>query len=317
MFLALAGGVGGAKLVQGLATQLPPEQLLVAVNTGDDFDHLGLHISPDVDTVVYWLAGLSDTARGWGLAEETWNFMAAIKRLGGPTWFNLGDRDLANHVVRTQRLAAGQTLSQVTRELCVRLGISHAVAPMSDERVRTIVLTDDGELEFQHYFVRLACEPRLTGIRFDGAEYATPAPAFAAALSDPGLEAVIICPSNPILSIDPILAIPSVRQALRRKRVPVVAVSPIIAGAALKGPAAKIFRELGREPSVLAVAEHYRGLIDGLVIDDLDAPAASAIEALGMRVAITGSVMRDAADRARLAADVCAFALRIAEPAHA
>ena len=317
MIVALAGGVGGAKLAQGLAMQLPPEQLLIVVNTGDDFVHFGMHISPDIDTVMYWLSGLNDAARGWGLAEETWNFMAALERLGGPTWFSLGDRDLATHVERTQRLARGETLSQVTRHLCGRLGIAHHVAPMTDQRMRTIVYTADAALEFQHYFVRLHCEPAVTGIAFDGAQSASPSPAFATAMSDHAVDAIVICPSNPLLSIDPILSVPGVRERIRQKRAPVVAISPIVGGQAIKGPAAKIFRELGRDASVVAVAKHYRGLIEGIVIDTVDAGAKPAIEALGLRVAITNTVMKNPADQARLADDVLAFAARMPEQAHA
>lgn len=314
MIVALAGGVGGAKLAQGLSSQLAPEQLLIVVNTGDDFVHLGMHISPDIDTVMYWLSGLNDTARGWGLAEETWNFMSALGRLGGPTWFNLGDRDLATHVERTRRLARGETLSQVTRRLCGRLGIAHHVAPMTDQRVHTLVHSVKGPLEFQHYFVRLNCEPRLTGIVFDGAQSALPSPAFAAALSDRAGGAIVICPSNPLLSIDPILSLHGVREQLRQRRAPIVAVSPIVGGQAIKGPAAKIFRELGGEASAVAVARHYRGLIDGIVIDTVDADAKPAIEAMGIRVAVTNTVMKNAADQATLARDVLAFAARTSEP---
>lgn len=317
MILALAGGVGGAKLAQGLAMQLPPEHLLVAVNTGDDFVHLGMHISPDVDTVMYWLAGLNDRQRGWGLAGETWNFMAALRRLGGPTWFNLGDGDLATHVARTQRLARGETLSQVTRHLCSQLGVAHHIAPMTDRSVRTIVHTADAALPFQDYFVRLQCEPAVTDITFDGAEQATPSPAFAAALADPALHAIVICPSNPVLSIDPILSIPGVRERLQQTRVPVVAVSPIVGGQTIKGPAAKIFRELGRDVSVIGVAEHYRGLVHGLLIDTIDIAAQPVIEARGMRVAVTDSVMRSATDQERLAREVLALAAQLLEAAHA
>jgi LPPG:FO 2-phospho-L-lactate transferase len=317
MILALAGGVGGAKLVQGLATQLRPEELLIVVNTGDDFAHLGLHISPDVDTVMYWLAGINDMQRGWGLADETWNFMAALERIGGPTWFKLGDRDLATHVERLQRLAQGATLSEVTRHLCGQLGIKHWVAPMSDQSVRTIVHTAGGALAFQDYFVRQHFEPAITGIEFAGAEQASPSPAFAAALSDHKIDAIVLCPSNPILSIDPILSLRDVRQRIQKRRTPVVAVSPIVGGQAIKGPAAKIFRELGRDASVCAVAEHYRDLIDGLVIDTIDASFKYTIEALGIRVAVTSTVMRETTDRGRLAADVLNFAAKLTEPAHA
>lgn len=317
MILALAGGVGGAKLAQGLAMRLPPEQLLVVVNTGDDFIHLGMHISPDVDTVMYWLSGVNDRPRGWGLAGETWNFMAALGRLDGPTWFNLGDGDLATHVARTQRLAQGETLSQVTRHLCSRLGVAHHIAPMTDQSVRTIVHTADEALAFQDYFVRLHCEPVVTDITFDGAEDAVPSPAFAAALADPTLRAIVICPSNPLLSIEPILSIPGLRERLRQMRVPVVAVSPIVGGQAIKGPAAKIFRELRRDASVVGVAEHYRGLVQGLVIDTVDISAQPAIEAFGMRVAVTDSVMKSATDQERLAGEVLALAAQLSEAAHA
>jgi LPPG:FO 2-phospho-L-lactate transferase len=317
MILALAGGVGGAKLAHGLAMQLAPEELLIVVNTGDDFVHVGLHISPDVDTVMYWLAGVNDQNRGWGLAGESWNFMAALGRLGGPSWFNLGDKDLATHMVRTQMLGEGASLSRVTGALCKRFGITHAIVPMSDAPVRTIVHTTDAKLAFQDYFVRLHCEPAITAVTFAGAEAATPSPAFAAAMADSRLRAVVICPSNPLLSIDPILAIPGVRDWLLRRCVPVVAVSPIVGGAAIKGPAAKIFRELGRAASVRGVAEHYRGLIDGLLIDTVDAPARSALEAFGVRVAVVPSVMKSTQDQAALAAAVIGFAADLAGVAYA
>jgi LPPG:FO 2-phospho-L-lactate transferase len=317
MILALAGGVGGAKLAQGLTLRLPQDELLIVVNTGDDFTHLGMHISPDIDTVMYWLSGLNDRERGWGLAGESWNFMAALGRLGGPTWFNLGDGDLATHVERTQRLARGETLSQVTRYLCAQLGIEHSVAPMTDGIVRTIVHSKDAALAFQDYFVRLHCEPAVTGITFDRADGALPSPAFAAAMANPALSAIVICPSNPLLSVDPILSMPRVRDWLLQTRVPLVAVSPIVGGEAIKGPAAKIFRELGRDVSVVGVAEHYRGLVDGLVIDTVDAAARPAIEALGVRVAVTKTVMKSLDDQAALATDVLAFAAQLQEKAHA
>ncbi|MDI3470532.1 MAG: 2-phospho-L-lactate transferase [Pseudolabrys sp.] len=317
MILVLAGGVGGAKLAQGLASQLPPEELLIVVNTGDDFIHLGLHISPDVDTVMYWLAGLNDRIRGWGLAGETWNFMTALGRLGDPTWFRLGDSDLATHVVRTQRLACSETLSEVTRHLSRQLGIAHHVAPMSDDSVRTIIHTTDGTLAFQDYFVRLRCAPTVTAVSFDGIEKAAPSPAFIAAMADPHLRTIVICPSNPLLSIDPILSIPGVLQWLRQRRVPAVAVSPIVGGQAIKGPAAKILRELGRDVSVLGIAEHYRGLIDGLVIDAIDEITAPAIEGLGLSVTVTNTVMANLDDQKALASVALALAAQIADGAHA
>jgi LPPG:FO 2-phospho-L-lactate transferase len=317
MILALAGGVGGAKLAHGLSMQLKPRDLLVVVNTGDDFTHLGLHISPDLDTVMYWLAGQNDAARGWGLADETWNFMAALERLGGPTWFNLGDRDLATHVERTQRLSAGDTLSAVTQYLCDRLRIEHAVAPMSDDKVRTIVHTDEGELEFQHYFVRRHCEPRVLRFAFENAEVASPSPAFDAALASASTDAIVICPSNPFLSIEPMLQIAGVRERIAQSRAPVVAVSPIVAGDAIKGPAAKIMRELGREASALEVARHYRGLIDGIVIDALDAALQPQIEALGLKVAVTNTIMKSRNDQIDVARTAIEFAAALSDAVRA
>jgi LPPG:FO 2-phospho-L-lactate transferase len=305
--VALAGGVGGAKLAHGLAQVLPPDALTVAVNTGDDFEHLGLHVSPDLDTVMYTLAGLADRDRGWGLADESWNFMAALERLGGPAWFRLGDRDLATHVERTQRLHRDHSLTAVTSFLCTGLGIKHAVIPMSDDPVRTFVETDDGPLEFQHYFVREQCRPRVRALDYRGAQRACPSALLLAALREAA--GVVVCPSNPYLSIAPILSIPGLKEALRDAR-PVVAVSPIVGGAALKGPAAKIMRELGVEPSALEVARYYSrnygGVIDTLVIDRADAALAPAIEALGMRALVTETVMRTDADRARLARECLA-----------
>jgi LPPG:FO 2-phospho-L-lactate transferase len=308
MILALAGGVGGAKLANGLAQILPPDGLTVAVNTGDDFEHLGLHVSPDLDTVMYTLAGLNNPETGWGHAGETWHFMAALGALGGAIWFNLGDRDLATHVERTRRLAAGESLSAITADFCKRLGIQHAVVPMSDQPVRTMVRADCAWLPFQDYFVRLKCAPRVSGFRFQGAELAEPSPGLARVLGDAALGAIVICPSNPYVSVDPILAVPRVRDALRQRRTPVVAVSPIVGGQALKGPALKMMQELGREPSALGVARHYAGLIDGLVIDRQDAALIDAIEALGMRALATDSIMSDRAAQARLAKAVLDFA---------
>ena len=306
--LALCGGVGGAKLAFGLAAELAPADLTLAVNTGDDFEHLGLTVCPDIDTVLYTLSGLADRERGWGLAGETWNFMAATRRLGGEDWFQLGDQDLATHVERSRRLAAGESLSAVTAHLARALGLNTTIAPMSDQPVRTFVRTDEGELAFQHYFVRERCAPVVRGIRFEGAAQARPSAALAQALARPDLAAIVICPSNPYLSVDPILAVPGVYEALEHRTAPVVAVSPIIAGQALKGPAAKLMTELDVEPGAPAVARHYAGLIDGLVIDTADAERAPAVEALGVRALVTPSVMRDDDDRRRLARETLAFA---------
>lgn len=300
MILALAGGVGGAKLAAGLARALPPGELVVVVNTGDDFDHLGLHVSPDLDTVMYTLAGLANPQAGWGREGESWNFMQAMAALGGPAWFQLGDKDLATHVERTRCLRSGESLTSVTRALCGRLGVRHAIVPMSDDPVRTVVHTDKGELEFQHYFVRDRCEPRVSRIEYRKAGAARPSPAFAAVLADPALEGIVICPSNPYLSIAPILAIPGIRDAVARCG-NVVAVSPIIAGKAVKGPAAKLMRELGVEPGALEIARWYRGLARVLVIDRSDAALAPQVEALGIAAAVEDALMRDDADRERLA----------------
>ncbi len=308
MIVALAGGVGGAKLANGLARRLAPDALVVAVNTGDDFVHLGLHVSPDLDTVMYTLAGVANPRTGWGLAGETWRFMDAIARLGGEIWFKLGDLDLATHVERTRRLAAGESLSTVTAALCRGYGVGHRVVPMSDDPVRTLVDTDEGTLAFQDYFVRRRCEPVVRGIRYGGANAARSSAGLGAALSDPRLRAVVVCPSNPYLSIAPMLAIAEIREQLSRCAAPIVAVSPIIGGAAVKGPAGKIMRELGHPVSVSTVAREYAGWVDALVIDEADRALAAAIEADGPRVAVARTLMNDPDDQARLAAEVLAFA---------
>jgi len=307
MIVALAGGVGGAKLADGLARCVGAE-LSVVVNTGDDFEHLGLHISPDLDTVMYTLAGIANPATGWGIAGETWNTLEQVARLGGPDWFKLGDRDLATHILRTQRLRGGGRLTDVTAGLCGALKVAPRVLPMSDDSVRTVVASGADRHPFQDYFVRLKCAVPVTALHFEGAETARPSAEVTAALTDPSLSAVVLCPSNPYLSIDPILAVPGMRELIGKAGVPVVAVSPIIGGAAVKGPAAKIMAELGVTPSVAAIAEHYRGLIGGLMIDTVDAHFAGGIEALGMRVCVTDILMRTTEDRQRLAAECMAFA---------
>jgi LPPG:FO 2-phospho-L-lactate transferase len=307
MILALAGGVGGAKLAKGFADLLAPDELTVVVNTGDDFEHLGLHISPDLDTMMYTLAGVNDAVRGWGLNGETWSFMESLHALGGKTWFRLGDRDLATHIERTRRLRSGQKLSVVTKELCASFGIRHSVVPMSEQPVRTLVHTDEGVLSFQDYFVRRRAEPVVTKLEFAGANEASIADAFRQALDHPALGAIVLCPSNPYLSVAPILALPGVRSALTNRRVPVLAVSPIVAGHALKGPAAKIMRELGKEPSSIAVAQFYEGLIDVLIVDHADSALAPAIERQGIHCLVTATVMREAADRAALAQRIIEF----------
>ena len=301
MILAFAGGVGGARLANGLARILPPGALTVAVNTGDDFEHLGLHISPDPDTVMYTLAGLNDAQRGWGLAGETFHAMAAIKRLGGEAWFALGDTDLATHLERTRRLAAGETLSEITADFAARLGITQTILPATDDRLRTVVRTAAGELAFQDYFVRRHCEPAVTGLMFEGAAQAAPSPGLAALMRSPKLNGIVICPSNPFLSIDPILAIPGIRAFLTQRQTPCIAVSPLIGGKAVKGPAAKIMAELGLAATPRAIAEHYTGLIDGLIIDRAD-----AAEAHG-ECHITDTLMRDLPGQERLARTCLAY----------
>ena len=301
MILALAGGVGGAKLANGLASILLPNDLVIIVNTGDDFSHLGLRISPDIDTVMYTLAGRSNSEAGWGLAGDTWHFMDALERLRAETWFRLGDRDLATHVERTRRLKDGQTLSEITVELCKSFGVAHQIAPMTDHTVQTILNTDEGTLPFQHYFVRRRCEPTVRTIDFIGDRQAEPSPALLAALSSAELRAIIICPSNPYLSIHPILSLSHVRNALLNRSVPVVAVSPIIGDAAVKGPAAKLMRDFGHTPSVVEIARFYAGLIDGLVIDERDEHLRSEIEEMGIRVCVTNALMKTVADQAFLA----------------
>lgn len=309
--LALCGGVGGAKLAHGLQACIG-EALTVVVNTGDDFEPFGLHVSPDIDTVVYTLAGLADAVRGWGRADESWNFMQAMAAIGGETWFALGDRDLAMHVERTRRLRSGESLAAITADLARKLGVQSRVVPMSDDAVRTMVGTRAGDLPFQHYFVRERCEPAITGVRFEGCERARPSAGFIEALDDPALCAIVFCPSNPYLSIDPMLAVPGVRQRLERRRVPAVAVSPVIGGAAVKGPTAKIMRELGVEVTSRSIADHYVGLIDGLVIDEADAADAAS---LPLAATVTGTLMRSDDDRRRLAAFAVDFASQLSRRA--
>jgi len=305
--VALAGGVGGAKLADGLSRELG-KRLTVVVNTGDDFEHLGFYIAPDLDTVMYTLAGVANPELGWGLAGETWNFMQQVSRLGGPDWFKLGDQDLAVHALRTERLRRGNSLSAVTADLSAQLGVGTNIVPMSDRPVRTIIHSDDGALPFQEYFVRLRSAPKVQRIAFDGAQHAVPADDVIAALRAPSLRAIILCPSNPYLSIDPILSVPQIPELLTAAGVPIIAVSPIIAGAAIKGPAAKIMAELGATVSAFGVAQHYHGLIHGLVIDESDAALEASINDLGMRALVAPTIMKTSVDRQGLARCVLAFA---------
>jgi len=303
--VALAGGVGGAKLAHGLAQVLPSEDLTVIVNTGDDFEHYGLYISPDLDTVCYTLAGLANLETGWGRMDESWQAITNAKGLGGPDWFNLGDQDLGTHLERTRRLNIGETLSQITHEFCKAWGIGPTVLPMSDQPVRTIVDTDEGELAFQEYFVQRRCEPKVRGFRFEGVKIAEAAPGTLEALE--ASDAIVICPSNPWVSIDPILEVLQLRSMVNRPP-SIVAVSPIIGGQTVKGPAAKMYMELGIQPSALAVAEHYRDLLNGFILDKVDKKLAGQLD---IPTLTTDTLMDSLTKRARLAADVLNFIRRI------
>jgi len=310
--VALAGGVGGAKLADGLARLNPPPALTVIVNTGDDFNLFGLHISPDLDTVCYNLAGMEQRNTGWGRADEGWDVYQEIQKLGGPDWFRLGDKDLATHLERTRRLGSGEPLSKITADFCRVWEIDPAVLPMSDDPVPTIVLTDQGELAFQDYFVKLSCEPAVTGFRFQGVENSQPAPGILQAIQEADL--IVICPSNPWVSIEPILAVPGIRSALEEKLV--LAISPIIAGEAVKGPAAKMYLEMGIIPSATAVAKHYGNLLDGFIIDKQDEGLMKGIinrETHPLKVFCADTWMKTREDRVRLAGEVLDFGQQIIE----
>jgi LPPG:FO 2-phospho-L-lactate transferase len=292
--VVLTGGIGGAKLVVGLSHILSPDRLTAIVNTGDDFTHLGLRISPDMDTLLYTLAGLADPEKGWGRAHESWNFMAALRAIGGEDWFALGDADLALHVERTHRLAAGETLSAVAARFAERLGVRIAMTPMSDQKVTTYVTTDEGEMDFQHYFVRRRCAPKVLALRFSGAQHAAMSNGARAALESSDLAAIIIAPSNPYLSIDPILAVSDMRQAIKDAGVPVVVVNPLPGGRAVKGPTAKIMAELDIDRSAAAIACHYKGLASAILLDHTDSP-------VELKHAFTDTIMLDLAGRIRVA----------------
>jgi LPPG:FO 2-phospho-L-lactate transferase len=306
--LALSGGVGGAKLALGLYRTLPPDMLTVVANTGDDFEHLGLAISPDLDTLLYTLSGQDNPELGWGRVGETWTFMAALEALGGETWFRLGDGDLATHVERTRRLKAGESLAAITDDFSRCLGIAARLLPMSDDPVRTRLRAEQGWLDFQDYFVRLRCAPAISQVEFAGADRARPHPDFLAALADPLLRLVVICPSNPFISIDPILAVPGVRAALRACRAPVVAVSPIIAGKAVKGPTAKMMAELGLPVDAAAVARHYADILDLYIADEEDT---AAVAGLDVPVVLARTLMQSLADRDALARAVIGAVERV------
>ena len=306
-YLAITGGVGGAKLALGFAHLLAPDQVAFAVNTGDDFEHLGLSISPDIDTLTYTLADLADKKEGWGRHDETWHFMDSLAALGGETWFRLGDRDLALHAFRTSELRAGRTLTAVTADIAARLGIAQQILPMSDDPVRTTVLTKDGPLAFQHYFVRDRCRPSVTGFDFQGAAQARLNPAITALL--PGLKGIIICPSNPFVSVDPLLSIG--RALLAEVDVPIVAVSPIVGGTAIKGPTAKMMAELEIPATADAVAAHYGDLIDGFVLDEQDRALDGTLTPVTV---VTRTVMVTLEDRIALARSCLELITKLSTP---
>lgn len=306
--VALAGGVGGAKMAVGLQAALPAGALTVVVNTGDDFEHWGLTICPDLDTVLYNLAGLNNPATGWGRDGETFHLLAAMGKLGGEDWFRLGDQDLALHLRRHEWLQQGLRLSEVTDRLRRGLGIPSVVLPMSDEPVRTLVHTDEGDLPFQHYFVRLRCEPMVMDLSFVGAESARVPEAVIKAMHNADL--IVFCPSNPYLSIDPILSVPGMRRLIQDAPAPKVAVSPIVGGAAVKGPAAKMMRELGQMVSPLTVSDHFDELLDGFVLDHADGAIAAAVQ---MPTLVTATMMTDLANKTHLAQEILAFGAQLAE----
>ena len=299
MIVALAGGVGAARFLDGLVRVIPPKDVFVIGNTGDDAEIHGLHISPDLDTVTYTLAGLANPVHGWGLRGDTFHNLRALGRLGAETWFQLGDRDLATHLFRTERLRAGAKLSDVTREISAALGVKAAIVPMSDDPVRTMVETRAGLLEFQDYFVRRQARDAVREVRFHGSERAKPTAGVQNAIIH--ADAVVFCPSNPIISIGPILSVPGIRQALERRRGPTVAISPIVGGRALKGPAAKMMRGLKMSASALGVARIYRGLVNVFVLDKEDETEAARVESLGMRAIVTDTIMSGLSKKKALA----------------
>lgn len=299
--LLLSGGVGGAKLALGMARTMESGKLVILANTGDDFDHLGLRICPDIDTLTYTLADLSDPARGWGRRRESWNFMGALGPLGGETWFNLGDKDLALHVLRTHLLHQGMPLTEVTRHICASLGITVPILPMSDEPVATYVETAQGRMAFQTYFVRERCAPKVRGFVFEGQDRARLNPAVQSLFDQGRVDAVVIAPSNPYVSINPILGIPGLRDTLRRFDGPVIGVSPIVGGTALKGPTAKMMAELGVPCSARSIAEHYQDVLDGFLIDQVDADLVPDLRAMGMACRTAQTVMATYDDRIAVA----------------
>ena len=300
--LALAGGVGGAKLALGLRDILDEESLAIVVNTGDDEEFFGLHVSPDLDTVMYTLGGIANPDTGWGISGETFRSLNRLRQYGADTWFNLGDLDMATHIRRTQLLGQGNTLSEVTNSLCSSLGITHSIFPMTDDTLKTVVITEISEMSFQEYFVKNRCDPRVVSLRFDSPSECSPSPGFVTALNESDL--LVFCPSNPFLSVDPILAVTGVRKKIENFRGARIAVSPIVGGEAIKGPAGKILRELGHEVSCVGVAKRYIDLCDVFIIDNVDADLASTIEKLGMRVVVTNTIMNNDQEKRTLAQEI-------------
>jgi len=297
--VVLAGGVGAARFLQGVVSVWPSEQVIVISNVGDDTEIYGLHVSPDIDIVAYTLAGMVDAAKGFGLLHDSFDVVESLARYGEETWFRLGDRDLATCLFRTNQLRAGRPLSAITAVIAHALGLDLTILPVTDAPLRTLVETPGGRLSFQEYFVKRRTEDEVLGMHFEGAAQASPAPGVLDAIER--ARAILIAPSNPFVSIDPILAVPGIREALIATAAPIVAVSPIVGGEALKGPAAKMFRSLGKEASAAGVAAHYHGLVQTLVIDALDRSLAAAIRPTGMRVAITDTIMRGPRQKADLA----------------
>lgn len=299
---ALAGGIGAAKFLVGLAAVVPPEDITIIANTGDDIELHGLRICPDLDTVIYTLSGVVNEDSGWGIAGDTFELLKWLARYGEAPWFNLGDRDLATHIHRTEQLRRGLSLTEVTDHIRRSLGVRSRIVPMTDDYAPTRVATDEGEMHFQEYFVGRRCEPRVNQILLDEAKRSRPAAGVVPAIL--GAEAVIVCPSNPFISIGPILAVPAVREALRQTRAPVASITPIIGGKALKGPAADMLRDLGHEASAVGVAALYRDFVRVFVLDEADSDLAPAVGELGLRVLVTNTVMNTKEDRARLARNV-------------
>ncbi len=307
--VALAGGVGGAKLIYGLAQIVPPENLTIIANTGDDFEHLGLHIAPDLDTVMYTLAGVANPATGWGVKDESWSMMRAMARYGGPTWFQVGDRDLATHLLRSKWLREGYPYNWITKELCTRLGVGQTLLPMSEAPIRSIIITDEGELGLQEYFVKRKWEPVVREVRFEGAAEADPSREVISAVRE--ADVIIFCPSNPLISLDPILSMTSLRRIIAASRAPKVGVSPIIGGQAVKGPAAKMMAEVGLEPSPAGVARHFQDVLTAFVIDHADEAYQDEVSDLGLRTLVTATLMQSSADKVRLADEVLQFAQKV------